>query len=869
MPRKTTIDELLPSRYQKATRKLLHDVDALENDDSDDEAMDSAETAADEAKIRQIREQFVERWTTLPELWLEWIEDEIVNDAPTEYIDELFNKAFSHFRCPNLLARCIQWICEQNVPLEKYDQLIELFGRRPDMGSLLWENYIEMLAMSGTTNKEKVVKHYENLISFPNDALVSAYEQYNQLVDGKVDPKRLTHYQKCLESYKDLVNHQNDWGKWIQDIIGSKDVTFVLHSFEMLLARSPNDAEIWREYLAWLKTTNLQEILTVCHRACHLFVEDVFFWQDYLFQLERFNRPWETLSAVFEEGLSHYHRDCESSSALYRSAIYSRLRYVRKAATGDNAVDYAPVAELFNRAYIDLSERFGAPYFDAECDFRKNYAFFAFNCVGDVELGRKLWREILGSGVANQAKWWIDAVDVERRFGTVEHARNMLYKAVNSVFEEAVPLFDYFVQFERDEGDFEQVSKALKKVNDQLGRINAQQAKKAAQAAKQAKKPIAKAAPNAAPPAQAQAQPEKKRRRPSLSPTDFGSPAKRQALSPEPESSFPEVIIKDKDGFVIPSLPVRLSPRREAPMSPRSSKSPSPSPMSSAPNTASSLLAPVAKKPSPPLPSPASPSPSPPAEPTPQSSSPAQPPSGSDSAVPEVIDPGKTVFVSNLNFKVNEQQLAQFFPKHSAVRLVRKGTNGPSKGFGYIDFATKEDAQEALKRDRDMLNGRPIFISAYSPHDKGESAEFKYSTGIDRTKLFVKNLPKTCSNDQLKEAFAPFGGVVSARIVTQKNGKSKCCGYVDFESEAQTTRAINSQIEIDGRLIEVYISNPPKPKPADEAAALNGPARAAPKPKPKPATTPARGVAPALGARKQRIESFVPRVVATARKPRI
>ena len=49
-------------------------------------------------------------------------------------------------------------------------------------------------------------------------------------------------------------------------------------------------------------------------------------------------------------------------------------------------------------------------------------------------------------------------------------------------------------------------------------------------------------------------------------------------------------------------------------------------------------------------------------------------------------------------------------------------------------------------------------------------------------KLYVGSLPYSITEEQLKDVFAPFGAVVSVRIVTDKfTGKSKGFGFVEIK----------------------------------------------------------------------------------------
>uniref|UniRef100_A0AC34GFK0 RRM domain-containing protein n=1 Tax=Panagrolaimus sp. ES5 TaxID=591445 RepID=A0AC34GFK0_9BILA len=281
--------------------------------------------------------------------------------------------------------------------------------------------------------------------------------------------------------------------------------------------------------------------------------------------------------------------------------------------------------------------------------------------------------------------------------------------------------------------------------------------------------------------------------------------------------------MKDKDGFVIPHMPIRLSPRSGG-SSPINSDSSKPTAM---------IVSEVEK------------------------------PKETPMEVENNVDPKKTVFISNLDFAVSEQEISSFFSGNIEIRLVKRPGTNISKGYGYVDFDTVEAAQASLKLDRTPYKGRPVFVSENNPHEKGEHTEFKYSTNIERNKLFVKNLPFKCNNDQLKEEFSVYGKVKDARVVTKKNGMSKCCGYVEFETEADAGKALAAQIEIGGRPISVWISNPPaktdsKPGFQQKHGERNQQKSAALGSRSKPMATPTNS------GRKMRIESFVPRSVAVS-----
>ena len=79
-------------------------------------------------------------------------------------------------------------------------------------------------------------------------------------------------------------------------------------------------------------------------------------------------------------------------------------------------------------------------------------------------------------------------------------------------------------------------------------------------------------------------------------------------------------------------------------------------------------------------------------------------------------------------------------------------------------------------------------------------------------KLFVGSLPWAVNDESLKQAFAPYGNVVSATVVTdRRSGRSKGFGFVEFENDAEAKAAIEALngSELNGRNIVV---NEAKPK---------------------------------------------------------
>lgn len=78
-------------------------------------------------------------------------------------------------------------------------------------------------------------------------------------------------------------------------------------------------------------------------------------------------------------------------------------------------------------------------------------------------------------------------------------------------------------------------------------------------------------------------------------------------------------------------------------------------------------------------------------------------------------------------------------------------------------------------------------------------------------KLFVAKLPQNVTSERLKAMFESFGGVIDAKVISDREtGLSKCYGFVEMAS-AEAARAAIAGIngsEMDGKEVLVKESDP-------------------------------------------------------------
>lgn len=162
-----------------------------------------------------------------------------------------------------------------------------------------------------------------------------------------------------------------------------------------------------------------------------------------------------------------------------------------------------------------------------------------------------------------------------------------------------------------------------------------------------------------------------------------------------------------------------------------------------------------------------------------------------------------TLFVSNLDYGVQEKSLKKLFEKAVSISIPKR--TGKPRGIAYIDFETVEDAKEALESSQNKeIRKRSITVKFSNTTVKKRDETFLKDT------LIVKGLDKETSEETLKSAFE---GALCARLVKDKDtGISKGFGFVDFATEEDCSAAkdVMQDCEIDGSKVMVNYAKPKK-----------------------------------------------------------
>jgi RNA recognition motif-containing protein len=78
--------------------------------------------------------------------------------------------------------------------------------------------------------------------------------------------------------------------------------------------------------------------------------------------------------------------------------------------------------------------------------------------------------------------------------------------------------------------------------------------------------------------------------------------------------------------------------------------------------------------------------------------------------------------VGSLPYSTTEQQLSELFAQHGTVQSAKVITDrytGQSRGFGFVEMATSEEAQKAIAAlNGTQLGGRTLVVNEARPQEK-------------------------------------------------------------------------------------------------------------------------------------------------------
>ncbi|KAM3610239.1 uncharacterized protein V6R79_001148 [Siganus canaliculatus] len=177
-----------------------------------------------------------------------------------------------------------------------------------------------------------------------------------------------------------------------------------------------------------------------------------------------------------------------------------------------------------------------------------------------------------------------------------------------------------------------------------------------------------------------------------------------------------------------------------------------------------------------------------------------------------------TVKLRGVPFNVKEQQIREFMMplKPAAIRIGRN-ESGNRSGYVYVDLHSDEQVEQALKKNKDYIGGRYVEVFRVDAFGSKGNRDRK-DKGIDRNftrtlkedeeeedvaesgRLFIRNLPYTCTEEEIRELFAKHGPLAEVLFpIDNLTKKPKGFAFITYMIPENAVMALS---KLDGHIFQ-------------------------------------------------------------------
>uniref|UniRef100_A0A0P4WF69 RRM domain-containing protein n=1 Tax=Scylla olivacea TaxID=85551 RepID=A0A0P4WF69_SCYOL len=822
-------------------------------------------------EARKAREKMSEVYPLTPELWLQWIRDEqkvCTTDEERQYIVGLFERAVKDYTSVQVWVEYVMFMLgggDIEATRKVGDRALTAAGTHVAEGVLVWQVVLlvekqvynglqrpgAVLSEQETVDLEKQLRRIQSLykrqmrVPLMNNDSDSLQEEASEYFEENIEEQMKEDIKKAEQRLKDKIPFEDEllqskneadklavYRRYITAIRESDNPAAVQSLYERAVLDLCLVPDLWEEYVTFVihQFPGLDYVvLPVCERSqrncpwssalCELHITAL-----QMFAVEGEEKATAALiKRALEKGLGCGLQIGSDATRMWMAYLIFLRRQIKWDQPHEDQLNC--FREAAQQAITMIDKYFGDEG-DPESQIPRFWARIEAQFVRDCERTREIWNDIIMKRNNNfkSSNLWLEFINLERSFGSEKHCRKLFRRALERVWDEVEIISLAYLRFEQETGDLESMEEFKKRCKDRMVIVNKKRAEDAA------KLEVAASPDNE----KGKSVKEKRKKNkegnkdvPMKEHNQNGSSQDKLFKVPLPVSKS----IKEKKGDFTAMSKLKKSSNSESAMAQEIPKVDSPPGFRDTVKDGNMEVKPTN---------------------TSQHGD-VEPPPGFKGEVPQAskgskrqaedskeaqakrlkvekqhgvltrdspLDEMCTLFISNLDFKTNEKDVIEFFKRCGEIvdfRLV-KNYKCLSKGFGYLVFKSHESAIKGLDMDRTPLNGRPVFVSPYDPEN--HTHKFKFSTGMEKEKLFVRGLPLSMTENDVKEAFQALGEIKSVRLVTYRNGHSKGLCYIEYhdaETAAKVQQAMNG-IQLGDKTISVLISNPSMKKKTEDVA---------------------------------------------------
>ncbi|PCH38003.1 polyadenylate binding protein [Wolfiporia cocos MD-104 SS10] len=159
------------------------------------------------------------------------------------------------------------------------------------------------------------------------------------------------------------------------------------------------------------------------------------------------------------------------------------------------------------------------------------------------------------------------------------------------------------------------------------------------------------------------------------------------------------------------------------------------------------------------------------------------------------------IYVKNIDLEATDEEFVELFQQFGNVTsaVIQRDEEGKSRGFGFVNFETHEEAQKAVDmlQDTEFKDKKLFLTRAQKKAEREEELRKSYEQAkmekmskYQGVNLYIKNLEDDIDDERLRAEFEPFGTITSAKVMRDEKGTSKGFGFVCFSSPDEATKAV-------------------------------------------------------------------------------
>jgi RNA recognition motif-containing protein len=190
------------------------------------------------------------------------------------------------------------------------------------------------------------------------------------------------------------------------------------------------------------------------------------------------------------------------------------------------------------------------------------------------------------------------------------------------------------------------------------------------------------------------------------------------------------------------------------------------------------------------------------------------------------IQEGREIFCKNIDFKLSEKEVREAFARFGTIEKLHMPTNvdGSRRGFCFVTFSTKEEAEAALVMNEEMLGSRRLQVNPSGQTGAKRMAStiisrVRTSTspsaevngdGLDAVEtsgdrylrtLGLMNIPDTVNDARIRALVEPFGRLI--KIVLRPDHQGAIVEFADVNDAGKASLALEGKEIVPGRPLHV------------------------------------------------------------------